>query len=222
MAGQLTAGHRPGWLARKWRLLGPLSLSCCLCEVALGKALGAVFKLDPWHGAQGFHCRSYKLVAARMANALAPRVVVDVGCGLGDVLVHVNAQRRYGLDPDPRVIRAAKLCRGRRATFLVGSIGEMAALPEDRVDLLVMLGWVHLFSRAEARSMVRQPLIDVFDRVQIEHVLVDEYSEDYGDIDPERRGQAIVEMLMELGGTVMSSQADEEGRVLRLIKMTGV
>lgn len=213
------ATRQPGWFARKWKLLGPLSLSCCLCEIFAGRVLVALFRLDPWHGTQGFHCRSYKLVAAQMANALRPRTVVEVGCGLGDVLVHVDAARRYGIDIDSQVIRAASLFRGRSTDFTVGSIQEAASLPEDKIDLLIMLNWVHLVSRFQIQSTVRQQFADLFGRIAVSHVLLDLYTEDYAYVAADRRGQAILEMLLEFGGTIVATKEDGEGRILHLVAM---
>ena len=49
-----------------------------------------------------------------LVNALTPERVVEVGCGLGDILSRIEARDRFGLDEDANVIRAARFLHGGR------------------------------------------------------------------------------------------------------------
>jgi len=119
---------------------------CVACKVFY-RALQTVFRFDAWHATAPFACREYKMTTAKLATSLKPHSVVDIGCGLGEVLAHIAAPSRYGLDVDRGVIRAARLLHGRRIVFATASIFQPSeigqALPREPVDLVIMTNWLH-------------------------------------------------------------------------------
>lgn len=113
------------------------------------------FHFGPWHKNNSFYDRPYKALAVQMANELRPKVVVDVGCGLGEILARVDAPLRVGYDTEEGAIKAARLLYGRRATFLSGSLQDVR---EKRIDLLILLGWAHVLSPEKLAALL-EPLL---------------------------------------------------------------
>jgi SAM-dependent methyltransferase len=109
--------------------------------------LQRVYGFESWHASAPFPCREYKVRVVRLASALGPAVVVDMGCGLGEVVARIPASRRYGFDPSAAAIRGARWLYGRRATFLVGKLCDVdairAGISEAQIDLLIMTNWTH-------------------------------------------------------------------------------
>ena len=83
----------------------------------------------------------------KLARTVSPRVVVDVGCGLGEVLAHIKAERRYGLDIDKTALDAARFWHSRKIVFGEGSFFDAAsiasAIREPEISLMIMNNWVH-------------------------------------------------------------------------------
>jgi hypothetical protein len=75
-------------------------------------------------------------------NGLNPKMVVEVGCGLGGILSRVRAHYRWGLDIDSAAIAAARFIHGRSARFLIGSFEQ---LPDGEIDVLLAVNWLHDF-----------------------------------------------------------------------------
>jgi hypothetical protein len=117
--------------------------------------IGRIYRLDPWHVRTPAAARPYRATVAEMVNALHPEVVVEVGCGLGYVLAPVRARQRYGYDVDGHVIRAARLLRGRRIAFIQG---ELSAVSQPRIDVLILVNWIHALSPAALEAALR-PLL---------------------------------------------------------------
>jgi hypothetical protein len=108
------------------------------------QALRPIFRFDAWHAAAPYSCRPYKKAVVDLVNALHPAVVIEVGCGLGDIISRVRARERLGVDWDARVIRAARFLHpfGR---WLNGDCISLQKLITARrsIDCLIMVNWIH-------------------------------------------------------------------------------
>ena len=63
------------------------------------------FNLDPWHKNGTFYCRKYKLFSLELINELKPKLYIDIGCGLGELLSRVDKKISYriGYDKDTNI-----------------------------------------------------------------------------------------------------------------------
>ena len=151
------------WLTDRWaRVLRTgvwTKLRCRIDRLGLG-ALRLLFGFDRWHASAPYSCRPYKELVVELANALKPSIVVEVGCGLGDIISRVNAVDLFGIDSDLRVIRAARfLHRGRG--FWIHDDGNciQRVVPQERtIDCLIMVNWIHNLS-PERLSELLLPLL---------------------------------------------------------------
>jgi SAM-dependent methyltransferase len=121
--------------------------SCILCKLSY-RALQRIYRFDPWHASAPYACREYKVRAADLASSTQSRVVLDIGCGLGDIIGRVRAEKRWGVDKSAAAIAAARLLFGGRVSFAIGSgfaADEIAKVVSDRpIDLVIMTGWAHM------------------------------------------------------------------------------
>jgi hypothetical protein len=141
-------------------------------ERARNEVLWYLFRFeDRWHVSQGWHAREYKKRAADIVRPLGAQTVVELGCGVADILVHIPARTRIGVDLDLRVVRAARLRVLGRARILQGSFDTLASLPTMTVDCLIMLGWIHMVDFQTLRRGIE--LLSA--RHTIRHWLLDEY-----------------------------------------------
>jgi hypothetical protein len=93
-------------------------------------------------------------------NALQPAIVVEVGCGLGDIISRVNAVDRFGIDADSRVIRAARFLHRGRGFWHQGDgdCVQRIVSQERTIDCLIMVNWIHNLS-PERLSELLLPLL---------------------------------------------------------------
>lgn len=132
------------------------------------KKLQREYQFDPWH-ISPYELRGYIQAVAGYMNrdGKKPPVVVDVGCGLGELLRHTGAGTKIGYDVCENTLRAArKLSRG-DIEYRLGSFHEVAV---DRpVDYLVTLGFMH-----GSREETWRPCYhDIAERNDIRHFIVD-------------------------------------------------
>jgi hypothetical protein len=162
----------------------------------------AAYGTQRWHN-RGFCTTNYKKIVVAMARQLPerPDVVVEVGCGLGDLVSRVRAGHRFGYDIDAQVVACARvLQRFRRGEVIyrTGSIDSLEQLEFDVVDLLITIGWLHVFTdewiQEQLRALTKTKLV--------RYVLVDEF--------PEQRGR--IETTFKPFGDLVAEEFDPQDR----------
>ena len=121
--------------------------SCIFCKL-MYRALWLIYRFDPYHASAPYACGEYGVRAVDLASSTHSRVVLDIGCGLGDIIGRVRAEKRWGVDKSAAAIAAARRLFGGLVSFAVGSAfapDEIAKVVSDRpIDLLIMTGWTYM------------------------------------------------------------------------------
>jgi hypothetical protein len=202
-------------IARKLKSIGLRNVLLCCNDIAKAQFYRLVWGFDSWHASQGFHCRQYKGIAVKMSDDFGPSCVVDVGCGLGDVICRVNAPMRFGIDADERVIRAARSIHKSNISFMQGTIDTVADLSVPRVDILLLLNWLHGCNEINVRRILLDPVRNSIKKKKIRFILFDEHIKHSRYINNKTIHMHILEMF----GTIIQSIHDNEGRSLHLIRV---
>jgi len=120
--------------------------------------LKRVFNFEPWH-VSSFLDRPYAHSVVAFLNSRPHRTsVVEVGCGLGDILRRLDFKDRLGLDRSEEVLRAARILavispRRRRHTtfqtfdFLVGDLS-------GKFDAIILVNWIHEIEPAALKGAI--------------------------------------------------------------------
>lgn len=142
---------------------------CCRCERLWLRGMRYVFRFDAWHASAPYSCRTYKRKVVDLANSLSPQTIVEVGCGLGDIVSRVKATERYGFDSDLHVIRAARFLHPGGVRWVHGDALSVAKLvPTDRtLDCVIMVNWTHNLSPEQLSAFIL-PLL-----TRVGHLILD-------------------------------------------------
>lgn len=116
--------------------------------------LQRVYRFDKWH-IYGSSKPQYTFIVSQMLNQLTKKdTIVEIGCGLGNILKLARFDNKIGFDLDPQVIKAAKLTNWfRRIEFRRGTFLEATEVQD--IDVLVAVNWVH---NLESRLLVKELL----------------------------------------------------------------
>jgi hypothetical protein len=138
------------------RRVGLLAALHCRLDRAWLGGIRRVFKFDSWHVSHPYSCRPYKRKVVDLANSVRPTTVVEVGCGLGDIVSRVRAARRFGFDSDASVIRAARFLHpgGVRWIHGIGSSVQSTIPAECRIDCMIMVNWIHNLNPDQLAAML--------------------------------------------------------------------
>ena len=156
-------------ITAKYNLLGFWGICKCLFTNIFLNILWLVFHFERWHVSSSFACRTYKKVTVDAINKVNPETVVELGCGLGEIIGRIKSRRRIGIDIDERVLSAAKFLYGRNVEFQKGSFEEISRINEDYIDVLVMCNWIHNIDPKSLRMEIEKLL----KKKKIKYIIVD-------------------------------------------------
>lgn len=160
---------------------GPMIRFLRKVEYIINYCLFLIFRFDKWHIRNGCHSRPYKKAVASKINSLKPKIVVELGCGLGDILRLVQSPRKIGYDIDNSVVRAARV----KSLFqkIIYSVGDSSNVVECDIDVLIMVNWIHNLSPNLLESIINEflPRVNyfVFDSIDQEKHFMYKYIHDF-------------------------------------------
>jgi SAM-dependent methyltransferase len=129
----------------------------CVPDFRQYRQLQAQFGFDPWHVKSPYRRRPYKRRVVAMINGFKPQSVVEIGCGLGEIVSRVMAERRFGFDLETAVIDAAKALHGDGVSFRQGDLRkpeDIAAAVGGPIDVLVAVNWPHMLPFDEIETAI--------------------------------------------------------------------
>jgi len=126
--------------------------SKCFFSTVIRCILRVIYKFDSWHISGSFYCRQYKRDIVKEVNNLEGldnySCVVEIGCGLGDLVSRINVQRKFGYDIDKNSIKAARVLY-KKTHFFLGSFDEVKNSIEQNISILILVNWIHNIPKDE-------------------------------------------------------------------------
>ena len=135
------------------------------------KLMQKKYGFDTWHFSP-YEWREYAQMTASYINAHKAKKVIDIGCGLGGLLQHIEADIKIGMDIHEDVIQAARALKGKNVTYKVGSFNEVVG--EEGIDYLITLGFTH----GGTEQSWKEPYHMIAQKNDIRHFVVDTVPED--------------------------------------------
>lgn len=106
------------------------------------KKLQKQYQFDEWH-ISPYELREYVQSVKKYIEGKEAAVVVDIGCGLGELLRHLSGvKNRIGYDESREVIQAAETLKGKEnISYRAGSFHDVHVT--EKIDFLVTLNFMH-------------------------------------------------------------------------------
>lgn len=129
-----------------------------------------------WHVDGCYECRPYKKQIVNLINNLNPSTIVDLGCGLGEIISKTKTNNKFGFDPDASVVEAARFLNPNiefhvgNSTILFNFL-DMGNFNLGKKSLLIATAWTHNLNKEELNKFIEKGL-EYFDTI-----LIDIYSE---------------------------------------------
>jgi len=106
-----------------------------------------LFRFDKWH-LNTFKERNYAQSIVKYLNDNTSRQklnMVEIGCGLGDIIRNIKIKNKLGLDADIKVLRAARLISLLQGKFKIRY--KVFVFPTSKLDglydVIIMVNWIH-------------------------------------------------------------------------------
>ena len=163
-------------IIQKFQTVRRLGLRYCIaCKGVsfLIHQLEKILSVNSWHSSNIYSCRPYKPHVVGLVSKLNPQVIVEVGCGLGDILSNIRAHSKYGIDPDGSVIRLGKILHPFSGVkWMKGDLTDLVKVP-GRIDTLILIGMLHYIS-PEFLEKTLTPHLS-----RIHYLVLDQFNEVY-------------------------------------------
>jgi len=156
------------------KLLGFKNLFLCLSQRFVLNLFRFFYNFDPWHSRSSFFCRPYKKVVVEISNSLKPNSVIEIGCGLGEIISRIKAPLKYGIDIEDKVIKAAKILNP-KVRYFKGDLKTVLQIPEINIHLLIMVNFLH----GIPPEKLKKELNFILERKKIKYILADRYYKTY-------------------------------------------
>lgn len=130
------------------------------------KKLQTIYGFETWH-LSPYEWREYLQKTASYINMYNAKKVVDIGCGLGDLLRHINADTKIGIDIHEEVITAARTLNDKDITYRVGSFNDITG--ENDIDYLITLNFTH----GGTEEVWKESYHAIAQKNEIRHFIVD-------------------------------------------------
>lgn len=110
------------------------------------KYLQHCYRFQEWHTTP-INFRPYAIGIVDDLNKKPKKKVVEIGCGLGEIIGNLKGCERKGLDLDARVIKAAGRLY-RNTHFCVGSFANIMG---EKIDYLITVNFIHAIAPEELK-----------------------------------------------------------------------
>lgn len=158
-------------IANIYKEVGAVRFFCGVLKRCYYMLLCKRYGFDRWH-IQPIELRPYALRIVEYINGLKHShedCVVEVGCGLGEILRNLQYANKYGFDLSESVLNAAKFL-GDREEYLRGTFCDVSAeIKADRIFVLIAVNFIHGIEPSELRSY----FMDIINNIDVETIIVD-------------------------------------------------
>lgn len=115
------------------------------------KMLSKCFKFGEWHLIP-LSEKKYAQDIIRILNENYDIVsVVEIGCGLGDILSNLKGKKCVGIDTSKEVIYAAKILSPK----IEYHIGSFSQLQHKKIDCLITVNFIHMIPSKDLKNIYR-------------------------------------------------------------------
>lgn len=130
------------------------------------------FDFDHWHTRSPYSWSLYKSIVVEITKTLKPDSVIEVGCGLAEILERTRARVRYGVDADEKVISAARQISN--CVFINSSLEDLPKHLDDsqqgQFDGIILVNTAH----AIQESILIKQLKLLNDTISLRWIIIDQ------------------------------------------------
>ena len=204
-------------ISKVFKTLGFLNLIFGLLFIIRNYFLFKIFKFNSWHINSNYYLRPYKKVAVDMANSFKFNNVIEIGCGLCDILSRIRCDRKIGIDIDLNIIKACRIIFN-KITFINACMFEdydifnLIKANYSKENLLICLNWPHGYSWVK----IKEALKNLFKNNNINYLMIDIIN-----YDPNNQYQFhhTEEDLLKIGNILIKKKIKNSNRTLYLINL---
>lgn len=135
------------------------------------------FRLKRWHIGNIRYFRQYQETSLKILDFLDPKIVIEFGCGLGEISRNINnLEHSILIDVDPQIIKILKLFKRKNEIIVQfdfcdssGVVSYLKSIGIEKIDVLVALNFLHQLDKKD----IVDALALYHDLLEFKYVLID-------------------------------------------------
>jgi SAM-dependent methyltransferase len=118
------------------------------------KIILARYNVSLWHITGNYYCRPYKRQVINIIDSLSVNNVIEIGCGLGEIISRINCSGvKVGLDQDKDIIKAGSFLN--KNVIFIRDISELEEV-ETSFDFMILINCISALSHAQLLELIRK------------------------------------------------------------------
>lgn len=115
------------------------------------------FRFDWWHTSPMDNRKYARDIISELNRRVSRGSLIEIGCGLGDILAKAHYDRKYFYDICPKVLSAAKFEQNFSRTPSINSFKTFNLLTDTveknlKFDAIVLVNWIHGYDSETLKS----------------------------------------------------------------------
>jgi len=110
------------------------------------------YKINNWHLYNNLNTRPYKKEIIEFCNLKNFEIVLDYGCGFGDIIREINSKKKYAYDNDPNIIKISKTLFSKNVEFL--NDRDLLELKKNKIDCVLFINFLHDYDEEEIKKII--------------------------------------------------------------------
>ena len=134
-----------------------------------------IFKFDSWHIKSNYYLRPYKREAVEIINSFNFNNVIEIGCGLCEIISRVKCKNKIAIDIDKSIIKTCNYLYKGKISLYQGSLFdknlEIINLKNKNFadNLLICINWPHNYNFNDLFNALK-----IFsEKYNITHLMID-------------------------------------------------
>ena len=129
------------------------------------RILSLGLNVPKWHLNATFESRDYKRKVIKISNIYKTNFVIEIGCGIGEILGRLNASQKYGFDINKDTLILCKRLNKNIKTIHNDIMTNNQKIFEiinssekEETILIIMVNWLHEYSEIKVKDMMESIL----------------------------------------------------------------
>ena len=116
--------------------------------------LTKINNIDKWHAYNNLKNRPYKKEIIDFCNKKKFNIVLDYGCGFGDIIKSIDAKKKFAYDKDPKIIKISRTLFNSNNIIFVSS-KKLSDLKKKEIDCIFFINFLHDYNEQTVKKIIQ-------------------------------------------------------------------
>ena len=113
------------------------------------------YKINNWHLYNTLNNRPYKKEIIDFCNQKNFKIVLDYGCGFGEIIKEIKSIKKFAYDSDPNIVKISnQLFNSNNINFLLAE--DLNIISKIKLDCVLFINFLHDYNEEKVEYIISQ------------------------------------------------------------------